>query len=248
MRANPLERIEMPAYPYFVALHALLGTVSLITFWSAAGMKKGSQRHRTIGKIFLLAMCGVIVSGIPLVVEYVFFRQNLVSAAFLAYLLPLIAQACWLAWRAVTDKRDWRVMTSRVGWHLVLWLPVLSALPVLALGLMKMQWLFIGFSMIALINAWQMLRFAKRGPSKPNWHVVQHYQGMLGAGVATHVAFLGIGMQPVWRWLKTTTDVPPVLIELFPWFAPLAVAMAAAVWLGRKYNRPRAVRNNARFQ
>ena len=66
----------MPAYPYFVALHALLGTVALITFWSAAWTKKSSPRHRAIGKVFLLAMCGVIVSGIPLVIQQVFFRQS----------------------------------------------------------------------------------------------------------------------------------------------------------------------------
>ena len=232
----------MPAYPYFVALHALLGTVALITFWSAAWTKKGSPRHRAIGKVFLLAMCGVIVSGIPLVIEQIFFRHHLVGGVFLTYLLPLTGQACWLAWRAITDKRDWRVMTSRIGWQLALWLPALSAIPVLVVGLMKMQWLLIGFSMIAFINAWQMLRFAKHGPSRPNWHIVQHYQGMLGAGIATHVAFLSIGMQPVWRWLKTTMDVPPTLIELFPWFAPLAVAMIAAIWLGRKYGRPRTTR------
>lgn len=225
----------MPGYTYFAMVHALFGTAALITFWSAAWMKKGSPRHRAIGKVFLLTMCGVIVSGIPLVIEQVFIRQRLVGGVFLAYLLPLTAQACWLAWRAITDKRDWRVMTARIGWHLVLWLPVLAAIPVLVVGVMKMQWLLMGFSMIAFINGAQMLRFARRGPHQANWHVVQHYQAMLGAGVATHIAFLGIGMQPVWRWLKTTTDVPPTLIELFPWFAPLAVAMLAGVWLGRKY-------------
>lgn len=232
----------MPGYPYFVMLHAALGTLALVTFWSAAWMKKGSPRHRAVGKVFLLAMCGVIVSGIPLVIEQFFFRQRLMTGLFLTYLLPLTAQACWLACRAVTDKRDWRVMTSRIGWHLVLWLPALTAVPVLAMGVMKQQWLLMGFSTIAFINAWQMWKFAKRGPDKPNWHIVQHYQGMLGAGVATHVAFLAIGMQPVWEWLKMTMAVPATLIQLFPWFAPLAVAVLATMWLRRKYGKPRASR------
>ncbi len=227
----------MPGYQGFVTLHALFGTIALLTFWSAAWMKKGSPRHRAIGKVFLLAMCGVIASGIPLAVEQAVFRRYLVGGVFLAYLLPLTGQACWLAWRAITDKRDWRVMTSRIGWHVVLWLPALCAIPVIVVGMMKAQWLLIGFSLIAFINAVQMLRFARRGPRKPNWHVVQHYQAMLGAGVATHVAFLSIGMQPVWRWLKATMHVPGTLIDLFPWFAPLAVAMLAAAWLGRKYDR-----------
>lgn len=233
----------MPGYPYFVALHALLGSVALVAFWSAAWMKKGSPRHRSIGKVFLLAMCGVVASGVPLVIEQAFFRHNLAAAAFLAYLLPLTAQACWMGWRAITDKRDWRVMTARIGWHAVLWLPALTAIPVLVIGVMKMQWVFIGFSMIGLVNGRQMLRFARRGPTQSNWHIIQHYQAMLGAGVATHVAFLSIGMQPVWRWLETTTEVPAALISLFPWFAPLVVATLAAAWLGRKYGKPRAARS-----
>ena len=47
----------MPGYTYFAMLHALFGTAALITFWSAAWMKKGSPRHRAIGKVFLLTMC-----------------------------------------------------------------------------------------------------------------------------------------------------------------------------------------------
>ena len=243
MRASPLERIEMPAYPYFVALHALLGTVSLITFWSAAGMKKGSQRHRTIGKIFLLAMCGVIVSGIPLVVEYVFFRQNLVSGAFLAYLLPLTAQACWLAWRAVTDKRDWRAMVARPAWRAWSWAAMGAGLGVLALGMVRGEPLFMGFSTIGLLLGVQMRQFARRGPKHANWHVIQHYQAMLGCGIATHVAFLGIAMRPVWAWLRTNAALPEQVAQLFPWFAPVAVAVLAGLWLDRKYARPRTRRD-----
>lgn len=229
----------MPAYSFFVALHVVFGTLALVTFWLAACMKKGSPRHRLIGKTFLLAMCGVIASGLPLALEQLLFRRQWVGGFFLSYLLPLTASACWLAWRAITDKRDWRVMTARPGWLLALWLPALCAIPVLALGVMKSQWLLIGFSMIGFVNAWQMWRFAAHGPKQSNWHIVQHYQAILGAGVATHVAFLAIGMRPVWRWLQANINVPDAVIELFPWFAPLAVAMAATAWLNRKYGRPR---------
>lgn len=235
----------MPAYHWFVALHIVFGTLALAAFWLAACMKKGRPRHRAIGKAFLLAMCGVIISGVPLAIEQLLFRKSLVGGMFLSYLLPLTGSACWMAWRAVTDKRDWRRMTARIGWHLALWLPLLFALPVLALGVMKSQMLLIGFSTIAFITAWRMRRFARNGPTLPNWHIVQHYQAMLGAGVATHVAFLAIGMRPVWRWLRANINVPDAVIELFPWFAPLAVAIAAALWLDRKYAKA-AARKSAR--
>lgn len=232
----------MPGYSYLVVLHALLGSIALITFWSAVLMKKGSPRHRGIGKIFLLAMAGVSIMGVPLVIEFVWFRDKPVIGLFLAYLIAITANACWLAWRAITDKRDWRVMTARIGWWLNLWLPLLLGIASITLGVLGKQALLIGFGLIGPWLAFNMLRFARRGPNKPNWHVVQHYQSMLGAGVAIHVAFLSIGMRPVWTWLQRHVDVPSALVGLFPWFAPLVVALVAGVWLDRKYKaRKKAV-------
>ncbi|MGN0864404.1 MAG: hypothetical protein ACI4N1_13930, partial [Stenotrophomonas koreensis] len=80
----------------------------------------------------------------------------------------------------------------------------------------------------------------RRGPQRPDWALRQHYQSMLGAGIATHVGFLSIGMRPVWRWLHQHTQVPGAVIELFPWIAPVSVALLASWWLERRYGRTRA--------
>lgn len=227
----------MTGYTYFVALHGLLGFIALLTFWSAAFLKKGSPKHRAIGKVFLLSMAGIVISGIPLVIEFAVYRKQAGTALFLTFLLPLTAQAAWTAWRAVTDKRDWRKLVARPAWKMAQWLPALLALPVLWLGLRSGQLIFVGFALIPLLTCWRMQRLSKQGPEQGNWHVVMHYQAMLGAGIATHVAFLSIGMRPVWKWLSAHTAVPSVLIEVFPWFAPVAVALVAGSYLGRKYNR-----------
>lgn len=236
----------MIGYTYFVALHGLLGVIALITFWSAALLKKGSPKHRAIGKVFLLAMAGIVVSGVPLVIQAAFFRNQLGVALFLTFLLPLTAQACWTAWRAVTDKRDWQGLVARRGWQLAKWVPALLAIPVLWVGARSGQMIFVGFAIIPLVTGFNMHRFEKKGPQRGNWHVVMHYQAMLGAGIATHVAFLSIAMKPAWRWLSTHTEVPSGLIQVFPWFAPVGVAILAGVYLGRKYNRPASPRTKTR--
>ena len=228
----------MPGYAFIVFAHVAFGALALVAFWSAAWMKKGSPRHRAIGKVFLLAMLGIVISGLPLVLERLYFRHQPVAALFLAYLLTITAQACWMAWRAVTDKRDWRGLTRRIGWTLNQWLPGLVAALTLAVGIATRDPLLIGFSIIGLVTALRMWRFARKGPDRPNWHIVMHYQAMLGAGVATHVAFLSIGMRPAWKWLSAHAAVPDMLVYLFPWFAPLAVALVAAKWLDRKYIGP----------
>jgi hypothetical protein len=53
---------------------------------------------------------------------------------------------------------------------------------------------------------------------------------MLGCGVATHIAFLGIG-------IRRLTDALGVQVDLgmVAWFAPLVVSFLAGLWLERKY-------------
>jgi hypothetical protein len=60
---------------------------------------------------------------------------------------------------------------------------------------------------------------------------------MIGNGVATHIAFLGIGLRGVigaigWPWLS-----------LVPWLAPLAFAITATLYFNRRYAPRPAVRH-----
>lgn len=228
----------MPAYTAFLVFHIAAGCVALLAFWSAAMLRKGSPRHRAVGKVFLLSMCGILATGVVLAGQR-FLDGRTFAGVFLAYLLVITAQAMWMSWRAVTDKRDWRAMVARPGWRVLSIATLGSGVGVMALGVVQGIPLFMGFSLVGIVTGAQMLRFARRGPSRPNWSVVQHYQGMLGCGIATHIAFLTIALRPLWAWLKAYTEVPAALVELFPWFAPLAVALVAAKWLDRKYGRPR---------
>ena len=226
----------MPGYRLFVALHIASGVVALLAFWAAAWLRKGSPRHRMVGRTFLVAMCGILASGVPMTVHFVL-SERPIAAAFLGYLLVITGNAMWMAWRAVTDKRDWRAMVARPAWRAWMVATLACGIGVLALGLARGEALFMGFSSIGIVIGLQMRTFARRGPKHANWHVVQHYQAILGCGIATHVAFLSIAMRPAWAWLQAHASVPAALVQLFPWFAPVVVALLAGLWLDRKYAR-----------
>lgn len=226
----------MPGYSVILALHVAGGAVALLAFWTASALRKGSSWHRQVGRVFLVAMCGILASGVPITMQRLLDGEP-VAAAFLGYLLVITAQAMWMGWRAVTDKRDWRAMVARRSWRVLMLASVGSGLAMLALGIATGSWLVSGFSLIGIVLGVQMGVFERRGPRHANWHVVQHYQAMLGAGIATHVSFLNIAMRPAWDWLATHAAVPTVVLQLFPWFAPVAVAVAAGAWLDRKYAR-----------
>jgi hypothetical protein len=57
---------------------------------------------------------------------------------------------------------------------------------------------------------------------------------MIGNGVATHIAFMQIGLMRLFPELGST------MIQHLAWFGPLAVGIAAGFWLDRRYIRPRA--------
>lgn len=236
----------MPGYRLFVALHVACGVVALVSFWTAAWLRKGAPRHRLVGRVFLLAMCGILASGLPMTVHFLQSGRT-IAAAFLGYLLVITGNVMWMAWRAVTDKRDWHAMVARPAWRAWTLATLASGGGVAVLGLVLGEALFVGFSSIGLVLGVQMLQFARRGPRHANWHVVQHYQAILGCGIATHVAFLSIAMRPAWAWLRTHAALPEQLAQLFPWFAPVAVAVVAGLWLDRKYARraPRRPANPA---
>lgn len=229
----------MTLYASIVLFHVACGAVALAAFWSAALARKGGRVHRGAGKAFLLAMCAVLVTGVPLVAQRLA-DGHPVAAFFLGYLFLITGQACWSSWRAVRDKADWRRLVSRPAWRAWMWGCLAGGAAGLVLGVRTGQPVILLMSCIGPLIALSMWRFARRGPVRANWHVVEHYQGMLGAGVAVHVSFLNIGLKPLWAWLRVAWPaLPPALVEVTPWALPLLVATIAAGMLGRRYKRPR---------
>lgn len=224
-------------YSIIVAAHAGIGLLALATFWSAAVLRKGSMPHRRVGQAYLLAMLGIIVTAIPMV-GFQVQQGRTVTAAFLGYLVIITATAVWGAWRAIRDKHDVDRYTGPV-YQAFAWLCLASGLAVLALGLRVGAPLLIGFSAVGLFVGLDMLRKRRhraRLAAQPRWWLVEHYGAMLGNGVATHVAFLSIGLP------RLLPGIDGSALHYAGWFAPLLVAVGAKVMLDRRWKpRPRAI-------
>ena len=59
--------------------------------------------------------------------------------------------------------------------------------------------------------------------------MIEHYNAMIGNGVAVHIAFLGIGLPRLLPMLGGAT------LQQLAWFGPLAVALAAKLWADRRW-------------
>ena len=217
------------------ALHAGLGTLALVTFWTAGLSRKGSPLHRLAGKVYLLAMTGLLLAALPLTAALA--SRNPVAGAFLSYLVVITITSVWTSWRAVKDKKDWARFTGPV-YRALMGANLVSGLVIAYVGLFitnQMQVIFVAFSSIGIMGAVNMWRFSRRLPEDPRWPLRQHLGAMLGNGVATHIAFLTIGLPKVLPFLAGSS-----LLNL-SWLAPLVVSVVAGVYLTRKYLPKRRV-------
>lgn len=219
----------MDVYRWSLFLHIAAGSVALAAFWLAAFLRKGSPRHRRVGQVFLVAMLGVLASGVPLTLGMIA-RGRPAVAMFLAFLLLLTGTGCWNAWCAIRRRRDRRAYFGGLFWTLAS-IVALAGLGIVALGVQLGSPLFMvfgGLGPFLLVDA--LLRW-RRAAGNPQWWLREHYDAMIGNGVATHIAFFSIGLRNAFPGLD------PVLMQHFAWFGPLAAAFVAAFWLNRRYGR-----------
>ncbi len=225
----------MSWYSNTAILHAAVGTLALTTFWIAGFSKKGSPIHKGAGKIYLLAMTGILLTAFPLVTS-ILLNGNPISGGFLLYLLIITTTSVWNSWRAIRDKRDWKKYTGNI-YKILIVLNLLGGLAIAATGIFiaeRMQLIITSFSLIGLIGAYQMYQFQRAAPADPRWWMREHIRAMIGNGVATHIAFMQIGLPKILPILSG-----PVLVNL-AWLGPLVVAVVAGTYLGRKYLPKRA--------
>ena len=229
----------MNFYLLFKLVHIALGCVALLSFWAAGMARKGSPLHVGAGKVYLLAMAGLLAATVPMC-WLAWFAGHQKIVVFLLYLLLITSNSVWLSWRAIRDKRDWARYTGPV-YRVLTWLNLAGGIAIAGVGLFvaeQMQLIIVGFSLIGISSFARMRRFAAQPPAEARWWMRPHLNAMLGNGVATHIAFLSIGLPRLLPVLQGP------LFQNIAWLAPLGVSALAGLYLGRKYlpaPNPRAV-------
>lgn len=221
----------MSSYTMLVAAHALVGTVALATFWLAALLRKGGPAHRRAGKVYLMAMLGILLTGFPLAIHR-FMTDREQAGAFLAFLLVLVATTMWTSWRAIRDKHDLDRYLGPVYRGLAI-ANLVGAAIVIALGLHYGNPLLMAFPLVGVLAGVQMLRKRAQLADQPRWWVTEHYSAMLGNGAATHIAFLAIGLP------RLLPQVSGDALQYLAWFGPVGVSIVAGWLLDRRWKATR---------
>lgn len=217
-------------YRWLVTAHGVSGLCALSTFWIAAFAKKGGPLHVRVGRIYFATMLGIIATSVPMAV-IIGAGGRMVTATFLAYLVLITATALWLGRRALKRKRDQDAYRD-AAYGAVAWLNLGVSAVVLAAGVKYSQVLLAGFSLVGVFTGLQMLARRARPMIATRWWLHEHYGAMIACGVATHIAFLSIGLN---RLLQAVGVAPPSGFDLVAWFLPLTIAIVARVVLNRRH-------------
>ncbi len=207
--------------------HALIGTVALLAFWFAAATRKGSRPHILAGRVHLIAMLGIVITAVPLAMA-IYLKGGMVWSAFLGYLVVLVSHNSLVAWRAIRLKHDFQRFNNPI-YRIGAVMTAVAGLAVMALGIQYGSVILIAFGGVGLItlrDAWSLSRVETPAG---NWWLKQHLGGMIGNGIAVHIAFVQIGLGRFLRGFDTNAVI------MLSWILPLVVGIGAGIWMSRKY-------------
>ena len=200
--------------------HVAGGAVALIAFWIPALTKKGAPLHRKAGRVYVRGMSIVLATSLPLSIAS-FVRGNWVVGTFLLYLFVITGTALYSGLRALQSKSGPQAYITPM-YKATAWATLLGGIAVLVVGVTTKMWLLAGFSLIGLTAGPSAIALIRNPPNDPKFWWYEHLGGMIGTGIAAHVAFLNFGAQR----LIAGFDVGSW--GMLAWVAPVAIGLIAS--------------------
>lgn len=228
--------------------HVILGSVALISFWFPIIATKGSTKHKISGKVFAYAMYTVAISGllmttmalampiatyaIDLTLEAAKLEQYVMRIrtmnSFLFMLSLLVLTSTYHAMTSVKVKTDRSSMrTTRYQTPIVLL--GITGIAMLLIGIDKTQYLYMIFGGISIGSAIGTLRYIHKKTVTANAWLIEHFSGLIGAGIGAYTAFFAFGGR------RLLSEVFVGNLQLIPWVLPSIIGVSYTYWLIAKY-------------
>jgi len=191
-------------------LHSAIGVVALVAFWRAALAPKGGEVHRRAGRVYLIALLGVMtLSG--LMVAGKALQGDPALAIFLAFLVSLVGTASWLMWFSVRRRREPERFLGGTYRGLATWLAA-AGVALFGLGVARGLPLVMFLSLLGVGFGANMWRLALAPVRDPRWWLAHHMNGAMLNFIATHDSFLALGVGTVVPELRQ--PVPRMLVAV----------------------------------
>lgn len=212
--------------------HILLGFLALAGFWGAAFARKGSARHRRVGRFYLVVMALLLAVTLVMAVGMVISDQGK-RATFNVYITLVTVCSVWMAWRSIEDRDDvnaYRGITCKAlcallgGYALFLLLVIVPKVEPVAVKVMV-----IAFSTLGLVTCGTLLYRIVRGANHTQWWLSDHLTAMALNFGATHASMTILGLSSPVPAVREPAMRTTILI------AWMLAALAVRVWVGQRF-------------
>lgn len=207
--------------------HIGVGTLAFASLWTAAFTRKGGKLHRAAGRVYIWTMVIVLTTAAVLTVTTLT-RGQWIGAVFLFYLLTITATSLWMGKRTLSFKGDTHGYT-RGPFLAVGVVNIIAAAGAVAVGLIAEQYFIAGVSIIGFLIGFGAIGMWRNPPEHPRFWLKEHIGGMVGAGIATHVAFASVGLRQLFP------DLDATVITIWPWLVPVVGGFVLAGLAERRY-------------
>jgi hypothetical protein len=205
--------------------------VVLVAFWVAATARKGSDRHRLGGRVYVGAMAALLAATLVMAAGMAAAGAPQ-RAVFNVYVALISVASVWMAWSSIAFKAD---IARYLRWPYKLICALLAAYGLFLLTLLPKMGLparmaLVGaFAVLGLTIAGAMAwRLARRDDS-PRWWLKEHLTAMGVNFAATHASFSLLAGSAVFPALREPWTRTAILVT---W---MLSALVVRIWAGRRY-------------
>jgi len=200
-------------YQGLLGIHIASGSAALFVGSAIAILKKGDQRHRLLGRIFVWSMLGASISGIAMSVM----KPNL----FLLLVGLFSGYMSWSGWRILRAKPTQVVMQLAMPIALIVVAIAMSVVATTTDETMVVPLFFAaGMALIGGTDIRVALRL-RSGPLPRRLVISRHLSLMGGALIAAWTAFLVVNITMPHQWIL--------------WIGPSVVGTIGLTLAGRKF-------------
>jgi len=203
---------------FLLPIHIAAGFLSIVIFWIPIFVKKGSNIHVKVGKLYMATMWVVVATAAILSVEN-FMQGAYQGAAFLGFLVLITANPLWYGIAILKQKKGvsesyrkkhmlFNALIAIAGILLIIYGITLTNEPT---GI-----LMIIFGILGVSTGKDIITMYRNPASKSN-RMKEHIIGMLTTGIAAYTAFAVFGGANFFRGVFSG------YWSIIPWVTPTIV-------------------------
>ncbi len=215
-----------------LAVHVFCGFSSIILFWIPIFLKKGSDLHIKVGKVYVFLMWIIVISAAILSVEN-YIQGLYIPAAFLGFLSAITANPLWYGIAILKNKKGLSESYRKKHMMFNLFVALFGAI-LLGYGIfLKGQGqgiLMIIFGTLGVFTGGNIYSMYKNPQSKSNW-IKEHIAGMMISGIACYTAFIVFGGRTFFGQIFSDN------LMIIPWVLPTVVGIIIIKYYQKSFVR-----------